>query len=164
MWVSLVFGISMEISLYNMRWLVYVELVVWIHNWNRRDVTDGVDKEQDGHVCLCCVLSDSFCCRLRSYGCASTLTCHSVWCFCIVPRYDRNSIMPIPNLTKNKDMWEESGREVRVFNPCSVSHVPPFWQSTNHGKKINDCGNGLSIWLILSLFSCCVIWRSYYVR
>jgi len=60
--------------------------------------------EQNGHVYLCCVLSEHIYCRVRSYGCASTMTCHSVWYFCVVHRYDSNSDMPILNLTKNEDV------------------------------------------------------------
>ena len=66
---------------------------------------------------VCCVLSEHVYRRVRSYGYANTVTCHSVWYFCIVPRYDTDSKMPILNLTKNKGVRELSVREVRVFNP-----------------------------------------------
>jgi len=45
----------MEISLYNLRLLGFVDLVVWIQNWNKHDVTDGVGMEHNGHVYLCVV-------------------------------------------------------------------------------------------------------------
>jgi hypothetical protein len=122
LWVSLVLGISMEI-LYNLRWLVFVELVVWIQNWNKH-VTDGMGMEQNSHVSLWCVVLEHVYCRVRPYGCASTVACHSVWCFCIVPGYNTNFNMTIRNLTKNEAVWEQSVREIWVFNPYQ-------WPSAN---------------------------------